>query len=356
MIVSLSELRNEHGIPATAPSALDRGQRTLHIRCGHDIMHKLAAAGFEGDFLWFADPYCQGPVPRTDSLEQFVRIRARYLEDAHEAHDAFDRLYESYRDLERTREYELVTIWMEHDSYDQLVLAKLLELFSDPARRPARLQLISVTHFPGVERFIGIGQLPPEALRALWNDFEDVSERQLALGTETWAALTASSPEALLDLVKTGTPALPTMAKALGRHLGELPSTRNGLSLTEELTLRILLDKGPMNAPRLFGWYTNHYEPLPSSATRVTGSCFAVWPTQPRLRSESIGAAMRRRTRIAIGTWSCWRSASDCWRKRPTGCARTRSTAGLAVCTSTRASGRTGDSMTAPSASFGAER
>jgi hypothetical protein len=263
MIVSLSELRNEHGIPATAPSALDRGQRTLHIRCGHDIMHKLAAAGFEGDFLWFADPYCQGPVPRTDSLEQFVRIRARYLEDAHEAHDAFDRLYESYRDLERTREYELVTIWMEHDSYDQLVLAKLLELFSDPARRPARLQLISVTHFPGVERFIGIGQLPPEALRALWNDFEDVSERQLALGKETWAALTASSPEALLDLVKTGTPALPTMAKALGRHLGELPSTRNGLSLTEELTLRILLDKGPMSAPRLFGWYTNHYEPLP---------------------------------------------------------------------------------------------
>src|SRR5206468_4385532 len=70
-------------------------------------------------------------------------------------------------------------------------------------------------------------------------------------------------PEALLDLVKTGTPALPTMAKALARHLAELPSTQSGLSLTEELTLRILSEKGAMTAPRLFGWYTNDYEPLP---------------------------------------------------------------------------------------------
>jgi hypothetical protein len=62
--------------------------------------------------------------------------------------------------------------------------------------------------------------------------------------------------------VKTKTPALPTMSRALARHLRELPSSENGLSLTEQLTLRILTEKGPMNAPRLFGWYTNHYEPL----------------------------------------------------------------------------------------------
>lgn len=66
-----------------------------------------------------------------------------------------------------------------------------------------------------------------------------------------------------MDLIDTGTPALPTMAIALQRHLFELPSTENGLSFTEELTLQILKDKGPMNAARLFSWYTNHYEPLP---------------------------------------------------------------------------------------------
>jgi hypothetical protein len=262
MIVNLAQLREQRSAPL-ASTALDGGSRSLHIRCGHDIMHKLAAADFEGDFLWFGDPYVQGPVPRTASLDDFVRVRAQYLEEQHDAHDAFDRLLASYRDLEKAREYAVVNIWMEHDSYDQLVLAKLLDFFSEPAKRPERLRLISVTGFPGVERFIGIGQLPAEALRVLWHDFEDVNERQLLLGKQAWAALTAPTPEGLLDLVNTGTPALPTMAKALARHLRELPSLKNGLSLTQHLTLQILSEKGAMTAPRLFGWYTNHYEPLP---------------------------------------------------------------------------------------------
>lgn len=58
------------------PSALDGGDRTLHIRCGTDIMYDLALVGFSGDILSFADPYVEGPVPQTQSLEEFVRIRA----------------------------------------------------------------------------------------------------------------------------------------------------------------------------------------------------------------------------------------------------------------------------------------
>ena len=42
----------------------------------------------------------------------------------------------------------------------------------------------------------------------------------------------------------------------------QLPSTRNGLNLSEHLTLQILNEKGAMDAAHLFGWYTNHYEPL----------------------------------------------------------------------------------------------
>jgi len=34
-------------------------------------------------------------------------------------------------------------------------------------------------------------------------------------------------------------------------------------SLSEQLMLQVLRDKGPLNAARLFGWYTTHYEPLP---------------------------------------------------------------------------------------------
>lgn len=243
------------------PSALDDGQRTLHIRCGSDIMHDLAVGGFSGDFLSFADPYVLGPVPRTESLEEFVRIRANYLAPGDPK--VFEGLYGDYRDLEKAHEYPIVNIWMEHDSHDQLILARLLHFFSDPSHRPPRLRMINVTHFPGFERFVGLGQLPAQALRLLWDDFEDVTEAQLLLGHRVWNAITSPSPEGLIDIIKAGTEVLSTFGPAIMRHLRELPSAGNGLSLSEQLTLQILLDKGGMTAARLWGWYNERYEPLP---------------------------------------------------------------------------------------------
>jgi hypothetical protein len=244
------------------PTALDADHRTLHIRCGNDIQHKLAIAGFVGDFLAFPDPYVQGPVPKTESLEEFLRIRVEFLATAYGVEETYEHFLQLYQSLEQARDYQRVMLWFEHDSYDQLILARLLDYFSDPAKRPARLQFISITHFPGVKIFNGLGQLPPEALRMLWEQFTDVTEPQFTLGRQAWEAITALTPEALVTLIATDTPALPTMAIALRRHLQELPATKNGLSLTEQLTLQVLAEKGAMNAARLFGWYTNHYEPL----------------------------------------------------------------------------------------------
>jgi hypothetical protein len=239
------------------PSALDGAQRTLHIRCGTDILHKLAIAGFNGDFLWFGDPYIFGPVPNVKSLDEFVRIRAESI------HVPFQELFTMYEDLDQAIHYPVVAIWNEYDAFDQLILAKLLEFFSDPAKRPGRLQFINTTHFPGVQIFNGIGQLPAEALRVLWHDFRDVSEQELQAGTAAWSAITSATPDALLKFVSDDPQVLPIMRRALRRHLQELPSVNNGLGLSEQITIRILTEKGPMNAARLFGWFQNHYDPLP---------------------------------------------------------------------------------------------
>ncbi len=245
------------------PTALDADCRTLHIRCGSDIMHKLVVAGFVGDFLSFADPYVQGPVKRTDTLDEFIRIRAEYIAQTHDAPHAFKTLTEDYAALEQARDYPLVTLWFEHDSYDQLILAKLLHFFSDPGKRPMQLRFITVTGFPGVQRFNGLGQLPADALRVLWTQFADISPAQFEFAKHAWHAITSPTPELLEQLVATRTSALPVMANALHRHLQELPSLHNGLSLVEQLTLQVLSSEGPMNAARLFGSYTNRYEPLP---------------------------------------------------------------------------------------------
>ena len=51
---------------------------TLHIRCGSDIKRSIEQAGFVGDFLEFADPFCQGPFPATDH-ESFVAARGVFV-------------------------------------------------------------------------------------------------------------------------------------------------------------------------------------------------------------------------------------------------------------------------------------
>jgi hypothetical protein len=222
--------------------APDGDLNTLHIRCGLDIKETLVDAGFVGDFLEHAIPYCLVPVTLGPDRYELI---ARYLVKAFpETHGGL--VYErelaalplGERRLHRTAEdYERVVIWMEPDSWDQLILARLLAHYAN-AKRPRVLELIAVDEFPGAARFIGLGQLPPEALRLLWPTRKSVTSAQLALGNEVWNSLASSDPRELAAIARSGTPALPIMAPALHRHLLELPSVKNGLGLAQHLILQ----------------------------------------------------------------------------------------------------------------------
>ena len=241
-------------------ATLDADRPTLHIRCGSDIRDGLAEAGFEGAFLEVSDPLCQGPVPETADL---ANTRADFIA-AHyglSPDQARSRLAGEAGGLATAADTDRVVLWFEHDSYDQLILARILAGFAG-GRRPAVLELICLDRWPGIERFSGLGQLAPGDLRAAWDLRRPVTDGQLALGTAVWAALRRPDPTALADIAASGTPDLPTMAGALTRHLQELPWTGDGLSLTERLTLRRLAD-GPMRGGRLFHHLATTDEPLP---------------------------------------------------------------------------------------------
>lgn len=241
----------------------DRDMETVHIRCGSDIQQGLRIAGFLGDFVEFADPFCTGPVPRLPLAEQLLR-RGRFVAEAFgiEEGDAVARMRREYAALERLDDYDRIVLWFEHDSYDQLILAYLLKRIGE-LRPKGRVELIAVDGVPGVERFVGIGQLAPEVLAWLWPRRISLDEAHFELGERAWVAITAPTPEPLHQLVNEGTPLLPLMAPALARHLRELPELRSGLGLTERLTLRILRERGPTTLGRAFGELMRVYEPLP---------------------------------------------------------------------------------------------
>jgi hypothetical protein len=62
-----------------------------------------------------------------------------------------------------------------------------------------------------------------------------------------------------------GTPALPLLARALHRHLRELPSAVNGLSLTEELALTLMAEE-PHSLSRIYWRMLWDTDPLPGQA------------------------------------------------------------------------------------------
>ncbi|MCG8420644.1 MAG: DUF1835 domain-containing protein [Proteobacteria bacterium] len=239
----------------------DADKTTVHIRCGSDIQSALQEAGFCGDFMKFADPYCQGPVPASGDL---ISIRADWISNAYDLHldDVKAKLCQEQNRLDTVpASYDRIVLWFEHDSYDQLILARLLAFFST-STGGHEVELICIDHYPGIDRFIGLGQLPPRALRGLWDRRAPVSQGQFALGEQVWAALGQPSPEAVQRIAKSGTEALPQMAPALHRHLRELPWTADGLSLTQRLVLRAL-DNGPRTAGEVFATLHNNSEPLP---------------------------------------------------------------------------------------------
>jgi hypothetical protein len=247
----------------TRPHVRDADRLTLHIRCGSDIRAGLREAGLCGPFLEFSDPFCQGPVPALDG-DGFVDRRARFIAEAYGLAfaEARERLAGQHRALARARlDHERVVLWFEHDHYDQLILACVLAALATQ-ESGCPVELICIDRFPGVERFIGLGQLPPNSLAILWDQRVAVGGPLFDLGSRVWAALREPSPERLHAIAASSTPALPLMARALMRHLQELPWTTDGLSLTQRLALVGLVD-GASTAGRLFRDFVRHREPLP---------------------------------------------------------------------------------------------
>ncbi len=244
---------------------LDADCRTMHIRCGHDIQRALLEAGLYGDSNLHINPYLQGPV--TDTPDWLER-RARFITDSFAPYMQLkyndvlaDSRLEEARLHDARRNYERVALWFEHDRYDQFVLLRCLAYFAEHGA-PPRLELVTTNDFPGTQRFVGLGQLPPEALKLLWEQRKAISSDQLAFARHVWDLFRSPDPRPLAALAREGTPLLPDLAVALHRHLQELPARHNGLGLTHQLVLQTLAEQGPQTVGRLVG-VVMKTDPLP---------------------------------------------------------------------------------------------
>lgn len=210
-------------------------ERVLIVTNGSSAVATLERAEIPGEKLPWNDVLHGGPVPAGLDLDALTTVRARYIADC--GWGAFDDVLADFRRrdarLGRSPDDDEVVLWFEHDLYDQLHLLQLLDWFGAPARRPARLSLICHA------RFVSLGS--DDQARADFARRTPVTDDQIGLALDAWAAVRAPSPERVLEILNGALGALPFLADALERFLEELPG-RDGLGRSERQLLAAVAD------------------------------------------------------------------------------------------------------------------
>jgi len=242
----------------------------LHVTNGASV--SLDRSGLGGEILAWVDALHEGPVPAGLGLNDLSRLRAKFLDYVWPgARSAAEMLSNRDRALGRFAEHEEVTLWFEHDLYDQLQLIQILDWFCStgipacvvstfpgvrgvgqavspagtgiPARAAPRLSLISIDEY--------LGGLTGPQLAGLWPRRHTVSDAELRLAAAAWRAFRAPDPVGIEELLRSDTSALPFLSGALLRHLQQFPSAENGLSRSERQILE-LVDAGTRDLASLF--------------------------------------------------------------------------------------------------------
>lgn len=201
----------------------------LIITNGDQAADLLIAAGSQATILPWRDVLHEGPIV-TGPLGACSAVRAAYLAgrfrfDAELASAEF-----AARDailLDHTN-FDRVSLWFEHDLYDQLQLVQVLACLAETARTEGAM-LVQADDFLGRQR--------PDTILAFEALARPVEPADLDLGRTCWSELAAPTPEPVDRRSRAGNARLPFLAAALHRFLEELPAPVTGLGRTEAAAL-----------------------------------------------------------------------------------------------------------------------
>lgn len=218
---------------------------TLHITNGDVAGNTLKASTLAGDILPWRDPMHHGPFPASLDLDAVSKLHAVHL--AGNALDAkkveMDFLLRNDQ-LRAAPGYQEVVLWFEHDLLDQLQILQLLDWFAGSEAKLQRLTLICVDAFPGIDPFLGLGQMGTDQMESVFDRREAVTAAQIHCAIAGWRAFRSSHPPDLTEFMKGDLSPLPFLRAALDRYIEEFPWTTDGLTRTERQILNLVAASG----------------------------------------------------------------------------------------------------------------
>jgi hypothetical protein len=214
----------------------------LHIHNGDSSAGTARDAQIPGDHIAWREALVCGPAPSGLTEREFIEVRASHLANAYSVpvEKCRAELYAMHDALAGFPDHDEVVLWFEHDLFCQVQLIYLLNWFAGREIGQTKLSLICIDEFPGVKGFHGLGQLNQEQLASLWPERQEVTARQLEVGTKAWRAYSSDDARSLISLLREDVSALPFLRNALERHLERFPSTHNGLGRVENTSLALI--------------------------------------------------------------------------------------------------------------------
>ena len=197
----------------------------LLITNGDTAAELLAAAGVTASIVPWRDILHEGPLKSDLGLEQLSDLRAAFLSERFGIDFADVRSEFGARDaiLRRHERYDRITIWLEHDLYDQLQLLQVLAFFATEGRAEG-LVLVQADDF--------LGNQTPETILRFNAHARTVDLAMLGEAHRIWNDLCAETPQSIARRIDAVPDSFPFLGAALRRFLAELPSPGSGLSRT----------------------------------------------------------------------------------------------------------------------------
>lgn len=223
----------------------------LNITNGDTAVTVLKSANITGDFLPWQDVLHDGPVPSGLSLTDLSSLRAKFIASQGwaELQDITNSFHERDLLLKTFYQYDEITLWFEHDLYDQLQMLQILDWFAQQDLGHTQLSLICTEHY--------IGSLQPERVKdCLSPHKEPITQDHFDLATEAWSRFCDNAPYRWAELINYNTHALPFLRASVIRLLEEFPDPQSGLSRTAYHALSII-SEGIDQPLKIFRLYSN---------------------------------------------------------------------------------------------------
>lgn len=211
----------------------------VHIVNGDHTGNKLK--NIDGKIIVWREMYDMGPLT-PEMNRQGMKQRASFFEK--KLGVPGDLFLETCRQQEQSLaslpKNSEITLWFEHDRYDQTMLLYLLKTIGNIGF--TNLFLVTANAHPGVEPFFGLGQLSESQLELLLARRIPIATEWLSQASEGWGAYASSNPGDLENWLHHGACDIPYTKEALQHHFHYYPSEKNGLSEVEEATFKFLYD------------------------------------------------------------------------------------------------------------------